>query len=296
MNLPWRRGRAERSFKNKFWLRVFWILVFLGMGAGYTFYFKQEIFNWLLAPAGVLLSPPTAGFEGKPVYGSPIGMMAATISIVTKGAMLFATPVTVYSVLSLIRPWLPARVWRFTVFLTLSIVLSYVAGIVFVYYVMLPLGLGFLLNFGSGIAVALIDIGEYLNLLTALMSAMGWVFLIPTGMFLLAKARIIRYRHWRWLRWVVPLFAGFLGVILTPTADGVNMLMVGLPVMGLYEIGLFATWIIAPEEGNYLWLRTIARWFGNLRDAIVWVERRPVVAWRRVGAIISGARVRVWWW
>ena len=277
MRLPWRQGRPARSFKNRFWLRVFWILVFLGAGAGYTFYFKDEIFAWLIAPAGGNLSP----FDGKPVYGVPMGMMGATIKVVSKGAIAAAIPVTVYSVLSLIKPWLPPRYWRFTVYLTLATAISYLAGAAFVYYVMLPLGLGFLLHFGDNIAVALIDIGEYLNLLTALMLAMGLVFEIPIIMFLLAKMRIVRYRHWRWLRLVVPLFAGFLGVILTPTADGINFLMVGLPVMALYEVGLFVTWIIAPEEGNYLWFWTIYRGLRKVRDGIVWVVRRPVVVFRR---------------
>jgi sec-independent protein translocase protein TatC len=252
---PWRQGKPARSLKNQFWIRVFWILVFLGMGAGYTFYFKEEIFNWLLAPAGDHLSP----FDGKPVYGSPMGMMGATITVVSKGAILGALPVMVYSVLTMIRPWLPPRFWRFTVWLTLSIMFSYLLGIAFVYYVMLPVGLGFLLSFGSNIAVALIDIGEYLKLLTALMFAMGLVFLIPILMFLLTKMRLVKYRHWRWGRIVVPLFAGFLGIILTPTADGINFLMVSLPVMGLYEVGLFVTWVLDPSDGNYLWLKTIGR-------------------------------------
>tara|TARA_R110000737_G_scaffold277566_1_gene284277 strand:- start:39 stop:551 length:513 start_codon:yes stop_codon:yes gene_type:complete len=155
---------------------------------------------------------------------------------------------------------------------------SYLLGIAFVYYVMLPVGLGFLLNFGSNIAVALIDIGEYLKLLTALMFAMGLVFLIPILMFLLAKMRLVKYKHWRWGRMVVPLFAGFLGIILTPTADGINFLMVSLPVMGLYEVGLFVTWVIAPDEGNYLWLRTI----GRLLHKVWRVLTSPVRAFRWV--------------
>ena len=265
------------------------------MGAGYSFYFKQEIFDWLLAPADGQLSPSIEGFDGRPTYGSPIGMMGATLAIVTKCAMLTALPVLAYSVLSLMKPWLPGSFWRFLVYLTLSIMISYAAGIAFVYYVMLPVGLGFLLNFGSGIAVPLIDIGEYLGLLTALMSAMGLVFMIPIIMFLLTKLRIVKYRHWRWGRMVVPLFAGFLGIILTPTTDGVNFLMVGLPVMGLYEIGLFVTWILDPSDGNYLWIKSIVRLIRALRDGIVWTVRRPVVGWHKVERKLVEWGIAFWW-
>ena len=257
------------------------------MGGVYTFYFKVEIFNWLIAPANGLLSPPLEGFGGKPVYGSVTGMMTATLAVVAKGALIAALPMIVYSILSLMKPWVPPRFWRFVTFLTIAVTLSYLAGIAFVYYVMLPVGLGFLLNFGAGIATPLIDIGEYLALLTALMSAMGMVFLIPTMMFLFSKlVRFPKYRHWKWGRWAVPFFAGFLGMILTPSTDTVNFLMVGLPVMGLYEIGLFSTWLVDPSEGNYLFLKTIGRYLRGIINAVVWVIRRPIVAWRKVERVL----------
>ena len=270
-------------------MRVFWILVFSGAGAGYSFYFKDEIFAWLLAPAGDRLSP----FDGKPVYTSPLSMMGATITIVMKGGMLAAIPITTYSILSLSKPWLPDRFWRFIAGVTISAMVSYVLGILFVYYVMLPVGLGFLLSFGADVAVPLIDIGSYLELVTALMSAMGLVFLIPTGMFVLAKMRVLRYRHFRWGRMVVPIFATFLGIILTPTADGINFLLVSTPIYFLYEVGLFAAWLVSPEEGNYLWLRTIGGWVDAVKRRVVWVLRRPVVLYRWIQ--IKMVQHGLWW-
>ncbi len=289
MPLPWRRNKPERSFKNKFWLRIFWVLVFAGAGGGYSFYFKDEIFAWLLAPAGDRLSP----FDGKPVYTSPLAMMSATITIVIKGSTLAALPVIAYSILSLAKPWLPSRFWRFLTGITASVMVSYVLGILFVYYVMLPVGLGFLLNFGSNIAVPLIGIGEYLELVTALMSAMGLVFLIPTAMFIVAKMRVLRYKHFRWGRLLVPIFASFLGIILTPSADGINFLMVGTPVVALYEVGMFAAWTVSPEEGNYLWLKTIGGWIAKVRRGVGWFVSRPVALyrWIRNKLITQG----LWW-
>jgi sec-independent protein translocase protein TatC len=163
---------------------------------------------------------------------------------------------------------------------------SYVLGILFVYYVLLPVGLGFLLSFGSNVAVPLIDIGNYLELVTALMSAMSLVFMIPTAMYVLARARVVRYKHFRWGRLLAPLFATFLGIILTPTADGINFLLVSTPVMALYEVGMFAAWTVNPEEGNYLWVKTIGGWLGKIKRSVVWVVMRPVVAYRKVRSVL----------
>ena len=267
-------GGKSRSFARRIFYRLFWIIVAFGSGAGFTFYHKQTIFLWLLAPADGKLSP----FEdGLPVYTAPITMVGATINVVAKGGVVFATPVIMYSVLSLIRPWIPGRLWRALLYLMVATVLGYLFGIVFVYYVMLPIGLGFLLSFGAGIAVAVIDIGEYLKFLTALMSAMGIVFQIPIWMFMLAKLKLVRYRHFKFGRYFVPLFAGFLGIILTPTVDGMNFMMVSVPVLLLYEVGMFSAWVIDREDGNYLFLNTIGRWLGKVRAGVVWVVRRPVV-------------------
>jgi sec-independent protein translocase protein TatC len=200
-------------------------------------------------------------------------MMGATISIVMKGGTFAAIPIIAYSVLSLLKPWLPAQFWRFLTAVTISAMVSYVLGIMFVYYVLLPVGLKFLLNFGSNVAVPLIDIGNYLDLVTALMSAMSFVFMIPTGMYILARARLLRYKHFRWGRLLSPLFATFLGIILTPTAD--------------------AAWTVNPEEGNYLWFKTISRWARAIWNRIFWVVSRPVAAYRWVRSTLM--KHGIWW-
>ena len=292
MNFPL-DGDAPRSLGKRISYRLFWAFVAFGAGAGFSFYHKQTIFLWLIAPAGGKLSP----FDGLPIYTSPIAMIGSTISVVSKVGFAAAFPVLVYGVLTLLKPLLPERFYKFLWAIIIAAVASYLAGAAFVYFVMLPVGLGFLLSFGEGIAVPVIDITEYLALLAALMFAMGLVFLIPIGMFLLAKMNLVKYRHFKVGRWFVPLFAGFLGIILTPTADGINFLMVGLPVLLLYEFGLFSTWVIATEEGNYLWLRTLGRMMDNVRwrlcrlwhmlwdkpwSLVRWVVRRPLVGYRWV--------------
>ena len=220
-------------------------------------------------------------------------MMGATISIVVKGGTFAAIPMIAYSVLSLLKPWLPSQFWRFLTAVTISAMVSYVLGIMFVYYVLLPVGLKFLLNFGSNVAVPLIDIGNYLDLVTALMSAMSFVFMIPTAMYILARARLLRYKHFRWGRLLSPLFATFLGIILTPTADGINFLLVSTPVMALYEVGMFAAWTVNPEEGNYLWFKTISKWAKAIWNRIFWVVSRPVAAYRWVRSTLM--KHGIWW-
>jgi hypothetical protein len=63
--------------------------------------------------------------------------------------------------------------------------------------------------------------------------------------------------------------------------------------MALYEVGMFAAWTVNPEEGNYLWLKTIGVWVGRIRNAAVWFVMRPVVAYRKARSFLMSHGI--WW-
>ena len=250
--------------------RLIWTFLAFGIGAGSTFYYNAKVFGFLLAPAGNNLSP----FDGQPVFSSPIDMMGATISLAIRGGTVLALPVLVTGILTLLKPWIRTRYWWFLTIFTVLTVVSFLTGAAFVYLVMLPVSLGFLLSFGDGIAVPVIQLDKYIELISSLMLWVGLIFELPIAMYLLVKFRILSYQKLRRFRKFVPPTAIILAGIITPTFDGFNQVMVALPMWLLYEVGLFTSWIAHPEEGNYLWLRTIGRWLRKVRDGLAWVLRK----------------------
>jgi len=177
------------------------------------------------------------------------------------------------------RPFLSPRIRRFLLLFAVTGPVLFVAGLAFVYYIMLPASMGFLLNFGQGIAHPLINIRDYFALLFTLLFWIGLVFEIPLVMYLLAKTRVVRYRKFKRLRKFVPFIALILGWLITPTPDIVNQLLVAAPIIVLYEIGMLFAWTAHPDAGNYLWLK-------SLWSAITWVPRRPVVVYRRAERLL----------
>jgi len=250
--------------------RLIWTFLAFGIGAGSTFYYNAAVFGFLLAPAGDNLSP----FDGQPVFSSPVDMMGATISLAIRGGTVLALPVLVTGILTLLRPWVRTRYWWFLTIFTVLTVACFLTGAAFVYLVMLPVSLGFLLSFGDGIAVPLIRLDKYVELISSLMLWVGLVFELPIAMYLLVKFRILSYQKLRRFRKFVPPTAIILAGIITPTFDGFNQVMVALPMWLLYEVGLFTSWMAHPEEGNYLWLRTIGRWLRKVRDGLAWVLQK----------------------
>ncbi len=259
-----------------------------------TWFYRKAIFTFLLAPADGALSP----FGGLPVYTSPTGMMGATFSLAWKGGAIVAFPFIVASILTLVRP-LTGRYWRFILVFIATLGLSFLGGISFAYYVMLPAAMGFLLSFGDGIAVPVIDISEYMGLFTSLVFWTGVIFMVPPTMFTLTKGGLVTYstlNSWTAHKLAVG-FSMIFAALLTPTTDLMTYGLLLGPMIALYEVGLFASWLAHPEDGNYLWLKTVAAW---LRWVWWWPVRvhnwlmRPVDGRWAVIEVYVGVHVTYW--
>ena len=264
---------ASRILGRRIRIRLFWILRTFGAGAGGTGYFREAAFSFLLAPAGGNLSP----FEGNlPIFTSPTAMMGATIQLAIRGGILLALPVVSVSLYTLFSPLIPPQQRRFLVIFLPATVVCFLLGAAFGYWVLLPNGLKFLLNFGTGVAVPLIVLSEYISLLTAMIFWLGVIFELPIAMFLLAKLRIVSYLRLRRLRRYVPVAAFILSAIITPTMDVLNATLMAVPMIVLYEVGLFLSWLANTEEGDYMFVKKISAGIGWLSRKVKSVVLFPV--------------------
>ena len=238
----------ERGFRfgQRFRNTVFLCILAWSIGAGATFWWHPEVFAFLLAPAEEMLSP----FEGKPTFTAPQDMFGSTLSLSMKGGQFVAFPVLVVGALTMLKPFVPRRFWLFVTTYSAISIAMFALGASFVFWVMMPVSLHFLLNFGSGIAVPVILLTEYMALLLSLLFWIGIVFELPIVMQLLAKFRLVSYSKARTLRkWIVPT-AFIFAALITPSLDGTLTFLVALPMLILYEIGLIAGWL-TDRQGNY---------------------------------------------
>ena len=259
------------------------------------------MFAFLLAPAEDMLSP----FDGRPVFSAPQDMFASTLSLSMKGGQFAAFPVLVVGALTMLRPFVPRRFWLFLTTYSALCIGMFALGASFVFYVMMPVSLQFLLTFGSGIAVAVILLTEYMALLLSLLFWIGIVFELPVVMQLLAKFRLVPYSKAKTLRkWIVPTAVIFAALI-TPSLDGTLTFLVALPMLILYEIGLIAGYVTDPSDGNYFAdlpmvqrvRRLVLKLYKAARSGAVWVARKIR---RAIGLAVRAARrggrkIARWW-
>ena len=293
----------ERGFRfgQRFRNTIFLCILAWSIGAGATFWWHPEVFAFLLAPAEEMLSP----FDGRPVFTAPQDMFGSTLSLSMKGGQFVAFPVLVVGALSMLKPFVPRRFWLFlTTYSAISIGM-FALGASFVFYVMMPVSLNFLLTFGSGVAVPVILLTSYMALLLSLLFWIGIVFELPIVMQLLAKFRLAPYSKAKTLRkWIVPT-AFIFAALITPSLDGTLTFLVALPMLILYEVGLLAGWLTHPDGDNYFadlpmvqrGYRLVIRIYRAIRSGAVRVARKIREAiGLAVRAVQRGGEKIVEWW
>ena len=292
----------ERGFRfgQRFRNTVFLCILAWSIGAGATFWWHPEVFAFLLAPAEEMLSP----FEGRPVFTAPQDMFGSTLSLSMKGGQFVAFPVLVVGALTMLKPFVPRRFWLFVTTYSAISIAMFALGASFVFWVMMPVSLHFLLNFGSGIAIPVILLTEYMALLLSLLFWIGIVFELPIEMQLLAKFRLVSYSKARTLRkWIVPT-AFIFAALITPSLDGTLTFLVALPMLILYEIGLIAGWL-TDREGNYFAdlpmvqkiYRLMLRLYRVVKSRLIRLARkiRSTIGLAMRAVQRGGAKIVEWW-
>ena len=173
-----------------------------------------------------------------PLAISPTEAPAVFFKIAVIIGVVIAMPVIVYQTFQFARPGLEVRERRYVIIGTPVASLSFAAGVVFAAKVLLPTAIPFLQGFLKGIVEQRYSIDYYISFVGNMMLWAGLVFETPLVMFFLAKLGVVTPQGFAKARRVVVIGAAAGAAIITPTTDPVNMLLVMVPFMALYELGI----------------------------------------------------------
>lgn len=286
IDLPAPNAEAFYRFGRQLRALVIWVAIFFGAAVATAWFYATEILQFLLEPVEGQLSPFPGG---PPVFTEPTGMFFVTIDLAFRSGLSVAIPLFLIGLYN-ITPYLPSLRRKGLALYVVAVLSLYAAGLVFVYYIVLPRGMMFLLNYGTDLAVPVITINSYFGLLKQLFLIVPLVFELPLLMWLLARAKVLNYRKMKKVRKFVPLALAIFTAIITPTVDYYNFFIMYIPMLLLFEAGMFLMWTVNPEQGDYLFIRKIrnciAGVLSKIRDvvlspirAIRWIYRK-VTPWR----------------
>ena len=119
----------------------------------------------------------------------------------------------------------------------------FAAGACFAYFIAMPWALHFLLSFQGDIGgvsqEALPGVGNYLTFVTRFLFGFGAAFLLPILLMILERAGIVTREQLAKSRRYAIVGAAAVAAVLTPP-DVVSMLMLLVPLYGLYEFAILA--------------------------------------------------------
>lgn len=257
---------------------LIWTAMFFGAAMMAAWLYAKPILHFLLKPVEGQLSPFPGG---PPVFTEPTGVFFVTIDLAFRSGLAIAIPILLVGLYN-ITPHLPTVRRKGLCVYLLSVLFLYAAGMWFVYYIMVPRGMGFLLSYGTDLAVPLVTINSYFNLLKNLMLAVPLAFELPVLMWIFARLKILTYRRMMKIRKFVPVGLAVFTAIITPTVDQYNFFIMYIPMLLLFESGMFLMWTVTPEQGNYLFLKTLNRWSSRIWSTITWPARVVRNAFRKV--------------
>jgi sec-independent protein translocase protein TatC len=119
----------------------------------------------------------------------------------------------------------------------------FLGGAAFGYLVVFPPAFRFLVGYNNDYLTSLPGVSEYFSLATRLLLAFGAIFEMPILMVFLAKIGLVNVSFLNRNRKYAILINFIIAAILTPTPDVVNQMMMGIPLMILYEISVVAVWL-----------------------------------------------------
>jgi sec-independent protein translocase protein TatC len=227
-------------------LRVRIIRALMGLGVAFVacILFTNRLWDAVRGPAVAALTQ--LGYPPELAQLTPTEAFTIIwIKLPILAGLFLASPWIVYQAWAFISPGLYRRERRLAVPFIFCTAGLFILGGLFAYFVAFRFGLVFLLGIGSNLGVRpYISLTEYFDLFVNVILGVALVFELPVLIFFLTLLRIASprflLRHSRYAILVIVILAA----IITPTPDAINLTIFAAPMILLYFVGVFASYLL----------------------------------------------------
>jgi sec-independent protein translocase protein TatC len=211
--------------------RLLYCVLCLTATASLCFTFSQQLFTYLRQPLADITTQ-------KMIVLTPLEMFITYIKLSLIAGLFLAMPFMLTQLWLFIAPGLYGHEKRWVVPFVACGSGFFVGGAAFCFYLVLPASFKYLVDMVPLGVEAHYSVSAYFSLVIQLMLAFGLVFELPLIMTILGAAQVVgaaafaRFRKY-WL-----IIAALLGGILTPTPDPMTQMMMAVPLVLFYELGI----------------------------------------------------------
>ncbi len=159
-------------------------------------------------------------------------------------ALFAAMPYVLYQAWAFVAPGLYRHEKRFAFPLLVSSIFLFYLGMVFAYLTVFPVVFAFFAKTTPPGVQMNPDISAYLDFVTKMFLGFGIAFEAPVAVVLLVKSGLVSLEKLKSNRGYVLIAIFVFAACVTPP-DSISMLIMALPMYGLYEIGLLAAKLLS---------------------------------------------------
>ncbi|HII80238.1 MAG TPA: Sec-independent protein translocase TatC [Methanosarcina sp.] len=225
----------------------------------------------LLVIAAVLLTGITVSFQftgpliermktdllpegAKLVYVSPLEVMMLELKLSIIMGLLFTLPIIAfYTYRAISRKYsikIPVSIGKGQLFfLSIAVVLMFVIGVAYSYFLMLPLFLKFLyMDAESSGVTATYSIFKFISFIATTTAIFGLVFELPIVLTFLTRNGFVKYSTLVTYRRHIYVLVMVIAAAVTPGADVFSQMMVAVPMVIFFEISMVIVKIIGVKN------------------------------------------------
>jgi len=167
----------------------------------------------------------------------PFGQVFVYLEVAIICGLVLSIPNVFYQFWKFIAPALKEKERKYISSIVVFSSLCFIIGIVFAYFVMLPISLDFASQFGTKDINNQFAINEYLSVIISVMLGAGVVFELPMVTYFLTKIGILTPMFMSKYRKYAIVVILILSAFLTP-ADIVSQIILAIPLSFLYEFSI----------------------------------------------------------
>lgn len=206
------------------------------------FFFYEPILGWMMVPVEAVL-PPNSQMVAIEIQET----FFTALKVAFFSGFLLSLPVIFWQMWLFLAPGLydheKKLVFPFVFFATLM----FLVGAAFAYFIVVPLGFEFLINFGSAVVTVLPSIGKYVGFFTKLLFGFGVAFELPVITFFLAKIGLVDDRMLKdFFKYAVVII--FIAASLLTPPDVLTQFLMAGPLIILYIVSIYIAKVFNPAE------------------------------------------------
>ncbi len=170
---------------------------------------------------------------------SVISPFMVPLKVMMVAAFLIALPVVLYQLWAFVAPGLYSHEKKLVLPLVISSTVLFFTGVAFSYFLVFGRVFAFIQSFAPKSITASPDIEAYLDFVLSMFLAFGMAFEVPVVVVVLARMGIFSIEKLKEFRGYFVVLAFIIAAIVTPP-DVVSQLALAIPMVLLYEVGIWA--------------------------------------------------------